>query len=123
MKGDYMIAYSWNIWEDYIKNECSENETKEEPPKENGESFVYLWLDIKEKKSYIGKHKGNLEDGYICSSDTMMEAYKERQDDFVRAILAWGDDSEMTALETILLLQLKASKSKLYYNLSDNLRS
>lgn len=50
--------------------------------------FVYLWFDKKRKKYYLGSHWGTENDGYICSSNSMRQAYKRRPGDFRRRILS-----------------------------------
>jgi hypothetical protein len=49
--------------------------------------FVYIWYDKKHSRYYIGRHWGNVEDGYVCSSSWMKQAYKRRPKDFKRRIL------------------------------------
>jgi hypothetical protein len=49
--------------------------------------FVYIWFDRKRKMYYIGCHWGNVDDGYICSSNRMRDAYRRRPYDFKRRIL------------------------------------
>jgi len=49
--------------------------------------FIYLWLDTKHKKYYIGRHWGLENDGYVCSSNNMRMNYKNRPHDFKRRIL------------------------------------
>lgn len=84
------------------------------------ESFVYCWTDTKTNMLYIGKHKGSLSDGYISSSKYLMEAYTERPNDFVRTIIASGNDADMIALESSILLSLNAAKDPLFYNMHNN---
>ena len=50
--------------------------------------FVYIWFDRKHKKFYIGSHWGFEDDGYICSSNWMRDAYKRRPNDFKRKIIS-----------------------------------
>jgi hypothetical protein len=50
--------------------------------------FVYLWLDRKHMRYYVGCHWGTEDDGYVCSSTWMRQAYKLRPHDFKRKILA-----------------------------------
>lgn len=50
--------------------------------------FVYIWYDRKYKRYYIGCHWGTENDGYVCSSTWMMQAYKRRPEDFRRKILS-----------------------------------
>lgn len=49
--------------------------------------FVYLWYDRKYKKFYIGRHWGSEYDGYVCSSNSMREAYRRRSQDFKRRVI------------------------------------
>lgn len=49
--------------------------------------IVYIWRDRKHKRYYIGCHWGHINDGYICSSPWMKQAFKHRPYDFKRRIL------------------------------------
>ena len=49
--------------------------------------FVYIWFDKKRRMFYIGCHWGTVNDGYICSSNRMRDAYRRRPQDFRRKIL------------------------------------
>jgi hypothetical protein len=51
--------------------------------------FVYIWYDRKRKMYYVGSHWGTIEDGYICSSNRMRDAYRRRPQDFKRRILSY----------------------------------
>lgn len=51
------------------------------------EGFIYIWFDRKRKMYYIGSHWGTIDDGYICSSNRMRDAYRRRPHDFKRRIL------------------------------------
>lgn len=42
------------------------------------ESFVYCWTDTKRNMLYVGKHKGDINDGYICSSKYFLSEYKNK---------------------------------------------
>lgn len=55
--------------------------------KNNKYGFVYIWFDRKHKRYYIGCHWGNENDGYICSSNWMRDAYRRRPDDFKRRVI------------------------------------
>jgi len=123
-KGKPMVAYVKEIWQDHI-NGVYNTEVPQETeayPSIGGESFVYMWINKDTDKKYIGKHKGLPDDGYICSSETMLAEYEEAPSRFIRTILAYGADQEMHELETILLLQLKSTRSHMFYNMSNNLR-
>lgn len=54
--------------------------------------FIYLWFDRKRKMYYIGCHWGYINDGYICSSDRMRDAYSRRPQDFRRKIISIIND-------------------------------
>jgi hypothetical protein len=43
------------------------------------EAFVYCWTDKLHNKLYVGVHKGNVDDGYICSSKIMLKEYKKME--------------------------------------------
>lgn len=49
--------------------------------------FVYVWYDRKRKMFYIGSHVGQVDDGYVCSSNRMRNAYRRRPHDFKRRIV------------------------------------
>ena len=122
-KGNPMVAYVWEIWQDYINGVNTEDvsEFETEAP-DSGESFIYLWVDLATDRKYIGKHKGTLDDGYICSSEQMLIEYDQRPQDFVRTVLAWGSEERIYQLETQLLKLLGAAKGNMFFNKSDNLR-
>jgi hypothetical protein len=94
-------------------------------PKATSESsvsigFIYIWYDRKHKRFYVGSHWGSEDDGYICSSTWMKQAYKKRPEDFKRRILeryddrASGNDLEHRWLQMIKPEELKGKR---YYNL------
>jgi len=86
--------------------------------------FVYIWLDRKHKRYYIGCHWGAVNDGYICSSTWMRDAYKRRKDDFRRRILVTGIHSreELLKEEHRWLNMIKGEElGKRYYNLANTL--
>lgn len=83
----------------------------------NKEAFVYLWVDKKNKKFYVGYHKGTPDDGYVCSSREMKEEHRVRPDDFERIILATGSTKEMLAYEAEVLRKHDAARNPLFYNL------
>lgn len=51
--------------------------------------FVYQWIDSSNGKTYIGSHKGLIEDGYIGSGTLFIRAYKKRPEKFQREILEY----------------------------------
>lgn len=55
--------------------------------KQSTSGFIYIWYDHKRKMFYIGSHWGVPDDGYICSSKWMRDAYRYRTQDFKRRIL------------------------------------
>lgn len=79
--------------------------------------FVYRWTDLITGKMYIGVHKGELNDGYVCSSKIMLPIYKERPNTFVREILLEGEnEASIRAAEIDFLLEVDAARNPLYYN-------
>jgi len=122
-KGNHMLSYSWELWERYMKGDTEQDVGELVNQDETGEAFLYMWIDMFHDRKYIGYHKGSLEDGYICSSERMLQEYEKRPQDFYRTILAWGTANQMYELETILLLELGAATRGAFYNVSNNLRS
>jgi len=80
--------------------------------------FVYIWRDRKHKRYYIGSHWGTEDDGYICSSSWMKQAYDIREKDFKRKILSRHfDRKSMIEEENRLLSKIKDEEvGKKYYN-------
>lgn len=56
--------------------------------------FIYVWYDRKNKRFYVGRHWGTVDDGYICSSKTMREAHRRRPNDFKRCIVSETNNKE-----------------------------
>src|SRR5271166_4017683 len=91
--------------------------------------FVYMWYDSakskqngpdKIKRFYIGCHWGREDDGYICSSNWMRDAYRRRSQDFKRRIIKTNISSKELLLEQEhkwLSLIKKEELGKKYYNL------
>jgi len=61
--------------------------------------FIYIWYDRKRKMYYVGCHWGSEDDGYICSSKRMNDAYRYRPQDFKRRIIQRGITDRKTLLE------------------------
>jgi hypothetical protein len=124
-KGNSLIAYAWEIWRDYIEGVTPSATAEPKAPdvQDSGEAFVYLWVNKTNDQKYIGTHKGSDKDGYICSGGLMLEEFNKNPQNFVRTVLAYGSQQAMKELETMLILQLGASRSGMYYNRSNNLRT
>lgn len=84
--------------------------------------FIYIWRDKKHNRYYIGSHWGFENDGYICSSKWMRNAFKLRPHDFKRRILAkvYTNRKDLLNLEFFWLSKINDSKiaDKKYYNRS-----
>lgn len=81
------------------------------------EAFVYLWFDAKERKFYLGYHKGHEEDTYTHSSKVMESFSKQDAPSYMRRrILARGSCEEMMKLEIDLLNNRKEKCWGKYYN-------
>lgn len=86
--------------------------------------FVYIWYDRKHKKYYVGSHWGNIDDGYICSSTWMRNAYKYRKEDFKRKIIAkvYSSKNDLLIKEYEYLSLIKEEElGKKYYNMTNHL--
>lgn len=82
--------------------------------------FVYIWMDKKHKRFYVGCHWGREDDGYICSSTWMKNAYKRRPLDFKRRILSivTTNKKDLLGEEHKWLMLIKEEElGKRYYNL------
>ena len=83
--------------------------------------FVYIWYDRKHKRYYVGSHWGTIDDGYICSSPWMKQAYKRRPQDFKRRILSYvyTNRKDLYECETRFLQMIREDEIKVrYYNLN-----
>ena len=83
--------------------------------------FIYLWLDKKNSKFYLGSHFGAIDDGYIGSGVHFSRAYKRRPQDFKRRVLAYstGSKTELRQLEEKWLNLITDRKlAERYYNLN-----
>lgn len=88
------------------------------------EGFIYIWRDRKRKLFYIGSHKGTIDDGYICSSMLMKQAYNKRPHDFKRRILEYVKFEKHTELierENYWLSKIKPQElhKVRYYNIKN----
>ena len=50
--------------------------------------FIYVWRDKGRNRFYVGSHWGYENDGYICSSAFMRNAYNRRPNDFRRRVVS-----------------------------------
>lgn len=85
----------------------------------NKTGFIYLWYDKKHKRYYLGSHWGKIDDGYICSSNWMRDAYRRRPSDFKRRIIQTNIIREnLVNIEHQWLSKIKNEElGKKYYNL------
>lgn len=79
--------------------------------------FVYLWKNLKNGKSYVGSHKGSVNDNYIGSGVYFKKAYKKNPSDFKRFILYEGD--RFREFENNYLKSVDAKNNKMFYNLKN----
>ena len=83
--------------------------------------FIYLWYDRRNHRYYVGSHWGFENDGYICSSSWMKQAYSHRPEDFKRRILTRNipDRVKLYEDEQRWLNMIKPEERKVrYYNLT-----
>jgi len=80
--------------------------------------FIYIWHDKRRKMYYIGYHLGTEDDGYICSSNRMRDAFRRRPKDFKRRILKRGIPRDQLLDEEYKWLSLIKDEElgKKYYN-------
>ena len=85
--------------------------------------FVYIWFDSWRKMYYVGSHWGTEEDGYICSSKRMRDAYKRRPNNFKRRILKriYNSKQDLLNEEYRYLSAMNTNElGKKYYNLTNH---
>jgi hypothetical protein len=84
--------------------------------------FVYIWMDLKYQRFYIGSHWGTLNDGYVCSSRSMKFNYLKRPHTFKRRILETTKDrNSLLEREYKWLSKIpRVELGKKYYNLYSN---
>ena len=56
--------------------------------------FIYEWIDSTNGKTYIGSHKGSIEDSYVGSGKLFKRAYDKRPDKFNRKIIEYVKNNE-----------------------------
>ena len=82
--------------------------------------FVYIWYDKKHKRYYVGAHWGATDDGYVCSSPWMKQAYKRRPKDFKRKILSYIHTNKKDMFEEeyrwLSMMKPEELKGNRYYN-------
>ena len=87
--------------------------------------FVYIWRDRKHKRYYVGSHWGYEDDGYVCSSNWMKNAFSIRPNDFKRKIIArvYSNRKELLLKEEYYLSLIKDYELRLkYYNISKSIK-
>jgi hypothetical protein len=81
--------------------------------------FTYCWSDITTAKVYVGVHLGTPDDGYVCSSKTMLKEYSDRPHDFTREVLFEGDYAICAGFEKALISGLFKQNKDTFYNRSN----
>jgi hypothetical protein len=82
------------------------------------DSFVYQWTNLTLGKIYIGFHKGDETDGYVCSSASSVfwDDYKNPNYRWERQILHKGTMAECQLVESRLLNNLDITSEEVYNN-------
>lgn len=81
--------------------------------------IIYLWYDRKHRRFYLGRHWGTEDDGYVCSSTWMKQAFKRRPHDFKRRVLKriYSSQSDLIVEEQYWLDMIKPEECGIkYYN-------
>ena len=97
------------------------------PRKKATSGFIYVWFDKKHKRYYVGSHWGSPNDGYICSSTWMRNAYKTRPDDFKRRIVAVVTTNKFDLHEEehrwLQMMKPSELKGARYYNVCNTVKN
>ncbi len=83
--------------------------------------FVYVWYNRWKKKFYVGCHWGREDDGYVCSSKLMREAYKRNPEYFRRRVVqrVYTNRLDLLTEEHKWLAQIKDEQlGRKFYNVS-----
>lgn len=83
------------------------------------EAFLYLWVNLTNKKRYLGYHKGPENDTYMCSANEDFFNDYYSADIVKRRVIARGTHAEMIQLEYKLLKKVDARRNPKYYNKSN----
>lgn len=113
--GKFILAESSTL--DFLLNISRDNIKGDISVEKYG--FIYIWYDRKRKMYYLGSHWGTENDGYICSSNRMRDAYRRRPHDFKRRIIQQSIKRVDLLNEEYKWLQLISDDElgKKYYNL------
>jgi hypothetical protein len=84
----------------------------------NREAFVYEWKNLTNGKSYIGYHKGNINDGYIASShsEEFWNDFNNPEMKWDRKIIAEGTSNDCLVIEQKILREINIKDDKYYNN-------
>lgn len=83
--------------------------------------FVYVWHNTRKNKFYVGCHWGREDDGYVCSSKPMRNAYAYDSSIFKRRVVArvYTSRRDLLIEEHKWLAQIKDEElGKKFYNMS-----
>lgn len=82
-------------------------------------SFIYLWIDNKKNKFYIGSHFGQIDDGYLFGGIDIKSEYYKRPQDFERVILSYHiveNQSDIRKIEKEYLIKYDVENNDRFYN-------
>lgn len=84
----------------------------------NSEAFVYEWCNLTNGKSYIGYHKGNVDDGYVASShnNDFWNDFNNPEMKWERKIIANGTKDACLQIEQRILKEIDLRDDKYYNN-------
>lgn len=86
------------------------------------QAFVYKWIHKPSGMWYIGSRtaKGcHVDDGYICSSDTVKPMIQQNPEQWERTIIETGTPQDMRKLESRLLQDMGAKNNIMSFNRSN----
>ena len=82
-------------------------------------SFIYMWIDLRINKYYIGSHIGNINDGYLFGGIDIKKEYSRRPSDFIRKILSYhivNNNFEIRSIEKDYLEEYDVENNDSFYN-------
>lgn len=90
------------------------------------EAFLYKWTHIPTQKWYVGSRSAigcHINDGYICSSDTVFPMITENKEEWRREILVIGNPVYIRELEFEYLSAINAASDSMSFNKSNGFGS
>lgn len=90
-------------------------------PPASYEAYLYEYTNLTDEKSYVGIHKGSVDDAYNHSSTNkeFAKVFANSKSKLKFKVLEYGDYTTMQNTENRILKKANAMKNPMYYNLSN----